>query len=121
MENFTGNVGGTMEKSAFGAASDGTPVDLYTWRNSKGMEARIMTYGGILVSLKTPDRNGKFGDVVLGFDNLAAYLKGHPFFGALVGRYGNRIAKARFTLNGHEYQLPANNGLNSLHGGKKGV
>src|SRR5262249_12791720 len=81
---------------------------------------RIMTYGGIVVSLKTPDRNGKMDDIVLGFDTLDAYLKGHPFFGALAGRYANRIAKGRFTLDGVEYKLAVNNGENHLHGGIKG-
>lgn len=111
---------GTIEKHVFGHLADGTPVDIYTLRNGQGAEARIMTYGGILVSLKTRDSAGKFADVVLGFDKLESYLKGHPYFGALIGRYGNRIAKAKFKLNGHEYQLAANNNGNSLHGGAKG-
>ena len=75
-----------ITKQLFGKTADGKPVDIYTLTNTKGMEARIMTYGGIIVSLKTPDRNGKFADVELGFDSLDPYLKGHPFFGALVGR-----------------------------------
>ena len=104
---------------------EGTPVELYTLRNTKGMEARITNYGGIVVSLKVPDRTGKFGDVVLGFDGLDGYLspaytKSNPYFGALIGRYGNRIGKARFTLGGKEYKLAANNGVNHLHGGVKG-
>src|SRR5215470_14689177 len=89
--------GGGITKTSFGSLSDGTPVDLYTLHNSKGMEARIMNYGGILVSLKVPDRNGQLGDVVLGCDSLADYLKGSPYFGALIGRYGNRIANGKFT------------------------
>lgn len=109
-----------ITKQPFGKTADGTPVDIYTLTNAKGMEARIMTYGGIIVSLKTPDRNGKFDDVELGFDTIDPYVKGHPFFGALVGRYGNRIAKGRFTIDGKEYKLLVNNGENHLHGGAKG-
>jgi aldose 1-epimerase len=84
------------------------------------MEARIITYGGIVVSLNVPDKNGKFGDVVLGYDNLDGYLANNPFFGALVGRYGNRIAKGKFTLDGKEYTLAQNNAPNNLHGGPIG-
>ena len=89
-------------------------------RNTAGLEARVMTYGAILVSLKVPDRNGVLADVNLGFDNLEGYLGTHPYFGAIIGRYGNRIAKARFTLDGVEYRLAANNNGNTLHGGIKG-
>ncbi len=99
---------------------DGRGVDLYTLTNVHGLEAKIMSYGGIVVSLRVPDRRGAFDDVVLGFDTLAAYLKSTPYFGALIGRYGNRIGKGRFTLNGVEYKLAINNGENSLHGGVKG-
>ncbi|HOK45151.1 MAG TPA: aldose epimerase family protein, partial [Bryobacteraceae bacterium] len=95
-------------------------MELYTLTNSKGVTAAITNYGGILVSLKVPDRAGQLADVVLGFDTLDGYLKGHPYFGAIIGRYGNRIAKARFTLNGVEYRLAPNEGENSLHGGIKG-
>ncbi len=109
-----------LPKEPFGTAPDGTPVDLYTLRNSSGMEARIMTYGGIIVSLKVPDKDGKLGDVVLGYDNLDSYVKNSPYFGAMIGRYGNRIAKGHFTLDGKEYTLAVNNGPNSLHGGLKG-
>jgi aldose 1-epimerase len=109
-----------LKKESFGKTTDGQTVDLYTLTNSSGMEAKITNYGGIVVSLKVPDRRGSFEDVVLGFDNLDGYLKGHPYFGAIIGRYGNRIGKARFTLNGVEYKLAANNGENSLHGGVKG-
>ncbi len=105
---------------SFGRTQDGTPVSLYTLRNRNGMEARIMNYGGIVVSLKVPDRNGTLGDVVLGYDNLADYLKSSPYFGAMVGRYGNRIAKGKFTLDGVEYSLAVNNGPNALHGGIRG-
>ncbi len=111
---------GTITKADFGATPEGQPVELYTLRNSKGMEAQIMTYGGIVTSLKTPDRNGKFTDVVLGYDNLAGYLKSTPYFGALIGRYGNRIANGRFSLDGKTYTLATNNGVNALHGGLKG-
>jgi aldose 1-epimerase len=111
-------------KESFGV-KEGTSVELYTLRNAKGMEARITNYGGIVVSLKVPDRTGQSGDVVLGFDALDGYLspeyaKSNPYFGALIGRYGNRIGKARFSLDGKEYKLAANNGVNHLHGGVKG-
>ena len=109
-----------MKKEAFGKTPAGTAVDLYTLTNAKGVEARIITYGGIVVSLKVPDRNRKFDDVVLGYDNLEGYIKNNPYFGALIGRYGNRIAKGKFTLNGVEYTLAKNNGENHLHGGIKG-
>lgn len=103
----------------FGTA-DGKPVQLFTLRNSKGTEAQIMNYGGIVRSLKVADKNGQFSDVVLGYDDLAAYIKETPYFGCLVGRYGNRIAQGKFTLNGKQYTLAKNNGENSLHGGVKG-
>jgi aldose 1-epimerase len=109
-----------VEQRNFGKMPDGTPVDLYVLTNSKGMTAKIMTYGAILTELHVPDRAGKLDDVVLGFDNLADYLKGHPFFGAIAGRVANRIAKGRFTLDGKEYKLATNNGPNHLHGGLKG-
>jgi aldose 1-epimerase len=110
----------TISKQPFGKTADQTPVDLYTLKNDKGMVVKITNYGGIITSLTAPDRDGKYSDVVLGFDNLEQYLKGHPFFGALAGRYANRIAKGRFTLDGKEYTLAVNNGENSLHGGLKG-
>ena len=110
----------SMETQLFGKTADGTPVTRYTLKNSKGMVAKIMTYGGIITELHVPDKNGTFDDVVLGFDNLDAYLKGHPFFGAIAGRVANRIAKGRFTLDGTEYKLATNNGPNALHGGLKG-
>jgi aldose 1-epimerase len=119
---ITTNTVGTISQAPFGNTPDGTPVAIYTLRNSKGMEARIMTYGGIVQSLKVPDKNGKFDDVVLGYDKLDGYLanKGNPYFGALIGRYGNRIGGAKFTLEGRTYTLATNNGPNSLHGGIKG-
>lgn len=104
----------------FGALPSGEEVQIYTLTNSQGLEARIMTYGGIVVTLKVPDRNGNLGDVVLGFESLDGYLGGHPYFGALVGRYGNRIGAAKFDLDGQTYTLAANNGPNSLHGGVAG-
>ncbi|MEJ7712806.1 MAG: aldose epimerase family protein [Pyrinomonadaceae bacterium] len=109
-----------MKKQAFGKTADGEAVDLYTLTNSKGMEVQITNYGGIIVSLKTPDRAGKAGDVVLGFESLDGYLKPHPFFGALVGRYANRIAKGVFKLNNTEYKLAQNNNGNHIHGGPRG-
>jgi aldose 1-epimerase len=109
-----------IQKEPFGTMPDGQAVELYTLRNAHGMEARVMTYGGILVSLKTPDKNGKMGDVVLGYDNLDSYVKNSPFFGALIGRYGNRIARGHFTLDGTAYTLATNNYPNALHGGEKG-
>ncbi|HTR42219.1 MAG TPA: aldose epimerase family protein [Pseudomonadales bacterium] len=104
----------------FGTTPDGTPVEIYTLRNASGMEVRIMTYGGIIQSLKVPDKKGQLGDVVLGYDTLDGYLTNSPYFGALIGRYGNRIAKGHFTLDGGEYTLATNNVPNSLHGGIKG-
>lgn len=104
-------------QESFGQLADGREVTLFTLFNSKGLRARIMTYGAILVSLEVPDRVGKIADITLGFDALSGYLQEHPYFGAIVGRYGNRIAKGRFTLEGVEYQLAANNGENHLHGG----
>ncbi len=108
-------------KADFGKMPDGTPVQIFTLTNEHGLELRVTTYGGAIVSFKTPDKNGKMGDIVLGFDNLAGYLNPNvPYFGALIGRYGNRIGHAKFTLDGKVYNLPANNGPNTLHGGNKG-
>jgi len=104
----------------FGKTAKGEPVQLYTLRNSKGLEASITNYGAILVSLRVPDRNGNVADVVLGFDSLHGYLSEHPYFGAVIGRYGNRIAGGRFVLDGLEYNLARNNGENHLHGGIRG-
>lgn len=109
-----------IKESAFGTLPDGRAVKLYTLRNSKGMEARISSYGGLVISLTAPDRNGKYEDVTLGYDNLEGYLKETPYFGALIGRYGNRIAKGHFTLDGKTYTLAINDPPNSLHGGKVG-
>jgi aldose 1-epimerase len=112
--------GAPEDKQTFGTAPDGQPVYLYTLRNSKGCEARIMNYGGIVQSLKVPDKNGKLGDVVLGFDTFEPYKVNSPYFGALIGRYGNRIANGKFTLDGTTYTLAQNNPPNNLHAGPKG-
>lgn len=109
-----------IKKMGFGATKDGTVVDIYTLTNASGMEAKIMTYGATVVSLKVPDRDGKLDDVVLGFDNVRDYEEKSPYFGCIVGRYGNRIGKGKFTLDGREYTLAVNNGANHLHGGLKG-
>jgi aldose 1-epimerase len=95
-------------------------VEIYTLTNAHGIEARIMTYGATIISLKTPDRDGRFKNIVLGFDSLETYLAGVPYYGATVGRFANRIANGRFTLDGISYQLPLNDGPNSLHGGQRG-
>jgi len=108
-----------IKKQAFGTVPEGR-VDLYTMTNSRGMEVRAMNYGGIIVSLRVPDKKGVLADVVLGFDTLDAYLNNKPYFGAIIGRYANRIANGKFTLNGAGYRLARNNGMNSLHGGLKG-
>jgi aldose 1-epimerase len=104
----------------FDRTPDGQVVDLVTLRNSHGIELRLMTYGGTILSLRTPDRDGQIDDIVLGFDTLAPYIDKSPYFGAIIGRYGNRIAKGRFTLDGTSYTLATNNGPNHLHGGTVG-
>ncbi|OOM76826.1 aldose 1-epimerase precursor [Clostridium puniceum] len=109
-----------IEKKLFGTMANGEEVYIYTLKNSKGMTAEICTYGATIVSTKVPDKNGKFHDVMLGYDNLDGYLKGDKFFGALIGRFGNRIQYGKFTLNGKGYQLAQNDGENHLHGGPKG-
>lgn len=111
--------GPVVKREAFGSV-DGIAVEQFTLTNKNGVEVRAITYGGIITSIKTPDRAGAMGDIVLGFDSLDGYLAGHPFFGAIVGRYGNRIAKGRFTIDKQEYKLATNNGPNHLHGGVKG-
>jgi aldose 1-epimerase len=110
----------SVKKESFGTTAEGTPVDLYTLTNRNGMEVRAVTYGGIILSLRVPDREGKLGDIVLGYDDVAGYQKASPYFGSIIGRYGNRIGKGKFTLDGKEYTLAANNGPNALHGGIKG-
>src|ERR1700691_6011953 len=113
-----------VTSEAFGKMPDGTPVEIYTLSDGP-YEARIATYGGVLVSLQVPDRTGKAGDVVLGFDDLEGYVANFngpadAFFGAIIGRYANRIAHGSFTLDGNKYSLPKNNGANTLHGGPHG-
>ena len=109
-----------LTREPFGVTQTGEAVELITLANRTGMTVRVMTYGGIITSLEVPDRSGTPGDVVLGYDSLAGYLQDSPYFGSIVGRYGNRIAKGRFTLNGTEYRLAVNNGPNHLHGGLRG-
>jgi aldose 1-epimerase len=109
-----------VTRAPFGTTRDRKAIEIYTLTNAHGVEMRVITYGGIITSLKVPDRAGHFGDVVLGFDTLDGYLKDPPYFGALIGRYGNRIAKGQFTLGGKSYKLATNNGPNHLHGGVKG-
>jgi len=109
-----------MNVQPFGKTSDGQPVELYTLKNKNGVEAGIITYGGIVNFLKVPDHAGKFADVVLGYDGMDGYLQDKSYFGALIGRYGNRIAKGEYKLGGKTYNVPKNNGENSLHGGIHG-
>ena len=110
----------SIPRQPFGKTTTGQPVELYTLSNAKGMQATIITYGGVVTSLKTPDRTGAMADIVLGFDSMDGYLKENPYFGALIGRYGNRIGQGRFSLNGNSYSLARNDGENHLHGGLKG-
>ena len=107
----------TITKATFGKLPSGQEVNLYTVTNKNGVEMKIMNYGGIITSLKTPDKNGVLEDIVLGYDSLADYVKDSPYFGAIVGRYANRIGKGKFTLDGKNYSLALNNGVNTLHGG----
>jgi aldose 1-epimerase len=109
-----------IQKRAFGKTADGQSAEVYTLTNKKGMEATITNFGGAVVSLKVPDRKGKVEDVALGYDMLEGYVADKAFFGATVGRYGNRIANGKFVLNGVTYDLPKNNGPNTLHGGLAG-
>ena len=110
-----------VEQEAFGTMPDGRQVDVFSLTNGNGIRARIITLGGAMVSLETPDRDGRVADIVLGYGDLDGYLsKGNPYFGALIGRFGNRIAGGRFTLDGKEYVLPTNDGPNQLHGGING-
>src|SRR4029077_11318966 len=111
---------GSTTKKSFGKTPDGQPIDLYVLTNKNGAEVSISNYGGAVVSVKVPDRNGKLADVVLGYDTLDGYVNDKAYFGAIVGRYGNRIAHAQFVLDGKTYTLAKNNGDNSLHGGVKG-
>ncbi len=109
-----------LTKEDYGTTADGEKVEQYTLTNEAGMEVKIITYGGRITSLKVPNKNNEFEDVVLGFDSISQYTSDHPYFGALIGRYGNRIAGGKFSLDGEDYQLPQNDGENSLHGGDKG-
>jgi aldose 1-epimerase len=109
-----------VSRSSFGRLPDGRAVDLYTLTNAHGVEIRVMTYGAIITVVRTPDRSGDVEDIALGFDSLAGYLHEHPYFGAVVGRYANRIAHGQFSLDGATYHLALNNGPNTLHGGRRG-
>jgi aldose 1-epimerase len=109
-----------VSRTSFGRTPDGKEVHVITLQNAKGLKARIMTLGATWIGMDIPDKTGKVGDVLLGFDTLEGYLKGHPYFGSTVGRYANRIAKGKFTLDGKTYTLATNNGPNHLHGGLKG-
>ncbi|NVZ85389.1 galactose mutarotase [Pseudomonas yamanorum] len=110
----------SSEHKPFGKTNDGTAVEQYVLRNSHGMQATVITYGAVLQSLKVPDKHGQFADVVLGFDNVQGYQAGTAFFGATIGRFGNRLAKGTFELDGKRFQVPLNDGPNSLHGGPQG-
>src|SRR5437762_9963358 len=112
--------GGVIARTPFGSTERGEAVSAYTLKNAHGIELQVLDYGGIIVSLRVPDRTGRLGDVALGFDSLTDYQRGSPYFGALIGRYGNRIARGRFTLDGRGYTLATNNGPNHLHGGVRG-
>jgi aldose 1-epimerase len=109
-----------VTQTRFGTMPDGSAVDVFTLTNAGGIEVRVITYGAAIASINTPDRNGQFDDIVTGFDTLDGYLTRSRFFGAIAGRYANRIANARFTLNSRTYELAANNGRNHLHGGRRG-
>jgi aldose 1-epimerase len=118
---FTGAVGKTsVTRAEYGHLPDGTVVEVYQLQNRNGLRAKVITYGALLTEMHVPDRTGRFGDVTLGFDNLQSYLDGHPYFGATVGRYANRIAQGKFTLDGRTYVLATNDGPNHLHGGVRG-
>ncbi|MFC6340250.1 galactose-1-epimerase [Pseudomonas sp. CCM 7891] len=110
----------SSEHKPFGKTNDGTPIEQYVLRNGNGMQATVITYGGVLQSLIVPDKNGQLDDVVLGFDDVQGYQSGTAFFGATIGRFGNRLAKGAFELDGKRYQVPLNDGPNSLHGGAQG-
>jgi aldose 1-epimerase len=109
-----------VQRASFGALPTGEAVDVITIGNARGTEVRVATYGGVIQSLRAPDRDGQLDDIVLGYDNLDGYLQNSPYFGAIIGRYGNRIAHGRFTLDGTTYTLATNNGPNHLHGGRRG-
>ena len=110
----------SIDKAPFGKLPDGQTVDIYTLKNNAGMTVAISNFGGTIVKWTAPDKNGKYEDITLGCDSIGGYLKGVPYFGALIGRYGNRIAKGKFNLEGKTYTLAVNNIGNHLHGGIKG-
>jgi aldose 1-epimerase len=110
----------TINRALFGTTPDGSQVEAFTLTNANGIELRTISYGAIIVSLRVPDRTGRMDDIVLGYDSLQGYLRVSPYFGAIVGRYGNRIGSGRFTLDGRTYRLATNNGPNHLHGGNRG-
>ncbi len=110
----------TVTSESFGTLPDGTEANLFTLRNLNGLEMQVTNYGGIITSLKVPDKAGNFGDIMLGYDNLQGYVDNNPYFGAIIGRYGNRIARGKFVLDSTEYQLEVNNLGNHLHGGLTG-
>jgi aldose 1-epimerase len=114
------SIKGGITSSPFGTMPDGKEVRQYRMTNRQGVVVNVINYGGIITSMLVPDKNGRLGDVVLGYDSLAHYLKSNPYLGALIGRYGNRIAKGKFKLDGKEYTLATNNDTNHLHGGVKG-
>jgi len=116
----TATASDNVKMTSFGKTADGKAIDLYTLTNASGVQTAITNYGAIVVSVKVPDRQGKLADVVLGFDALKGYLAKHPYFGAIVGRYGNRIANGKFTLDGKQYTLAQNDGQQHLHGGVRG-
>ncbi|HET8656243.1 MAG TPA: aldose epimerase family protein, partial [Longimicrobiaceae bacterium] len=109
-----------MSQAPFGTTTDGVPVHRFTLTNANGMQVQLMDYGATITSIRVPDRDGRMADVVLGFDSLSDYEAKSPYFGATIGRYANRIAGGRFTVDGKQYQAPINDGKNSLHGGTKG-
>jgi aldose 1-epimerase len=109
-----------ITQGSFGTTADGKAVDLFTLTNAHGLEVRAMTYGATIVSLRVPDRKGSLDDIVLGYPSITGYLEKSPYFGAIVGRYGNRIARGRFTIDGTTYRLATNDGPNHLHGGLRG-
>ena len=113
---------GKLQQKSFGKTPDGQAVSLYTLRNASGMEVTITNYGGTITTVRVPDKNKKMGDVVLGFENVDGYAakENTSYFGATIGRYGNRVAHGKFTLDGHTYQIPTNDGPNALHGGAVG-
>lgn len=110
----------SITKSFYGKTKDNKKVDLYSFKNENGMQVDIINYGGIITSLKVPDKNGETKDIVLGYNKLEDYINENPYFGSIIGRYGNRIAKGKFNLNGNQYTLATNNDENHLHGGNIG-